>query len=96
MTADNVVKLGAKLSAPNPPSQNVIDELEDLLVRAKRGELRAIAYACVNLDRQTSTGWTEAPYSPEIMAAVCDLFYRFAMMRRESSEPNPVDSKPKA
>lgn len=48
---DNVVKLpGAEIVA-RVPEQTIIDRLEEMLAKAKRGEVTSIAFACV-LDRQ--------------------------------------------
>jgi hypothetical protein len=39
------------------PDQAIIDRLEDLLARARRGEVSALAYATVSPGGHKATGW---------------------------------------
>lgn len=43
--------------AKNTPEPDVVAVLEHLLQRAKDGDLQSLAYATVNADGTTGTGW---------------------------------------
>ncbi len=44
---------------PGEPVQCVVEMLEDLLARARTGDLRAIAWANVRRDGTAGTGWAK-------------------------------------
>lgn len=41
------------------PDKDVVAKLEDLLNRAKSGELKALAYVVVEVEGQVGTGWVQ-------------------------------------
>lgn len=45
-----------------PPDQGVIDYLEDLLERAKDGDIQAIATVTYHRGSYTGNGWAGVPY----------------------------------
>ena len=55
--------------APDTFVPEVVAELEQLLERARAGEIRAIGWAVVLRDRITDAEWTDSNYSPELFAA---------------------------
>lgn len=59
-------------SVPGEPEPGVVEALEYLLERAKRGDLTAVAYATVALSGAQATGWaggsgTRHPLASTIM-----------------------------
>lgn len=68
------------------PDQGVIDILENLLHRARKGDLRAIAYAIVNSDRSLGTGWAGASGSRDrVSSAIMILNSRYPLALVEDS-----------
>lgn len=68
------------------PDQGVIDILENLLHRAKTGNLRAIAYAIVNSDRSLGTGWAGAAGSRDrVSSAIMILNSRYPLALAQDS-----------
>lgn len=59
---DKVVSLFG--TAPGHPVPDVVRTLEELLERAKVGDVRAFAYANVRLDGTVGTGWALPDNSP--------------------------------
>jgi hypothetical protein len=63
------------------PDAAIIAFCEDLVVRAKSGEIRAIAVAMVNPGRVTADGWRRADHGAdcchELMAAITYLQLRY-------------------
>lgn len=64
------------------PDPEIIAFCEDLVERAKRGDIRAIAVAMVKPGRLTADGWRRtyqgADCCHELMAAITYLQHRFA------------------
>ena len=63
------------------PDEKIIAFCEDLVTRAKSGEIRAIAVAMVQSGRVTADGWRRADYGAdcchELMAAITYLQLRY-------------------
>lgn len=64
------------------PQEEVVALAEKILADAKSGQLRALAYVGAFPDGATIADWSaETGYSPQMMAAISDLFHRYAQMR---------------
>jgi hypothetical protein len=50
---------------PGVPVPEVVASLEGLLDRARRGEVRALAYAVANIDGTVGTGWEKPEDRPD-------------------------------
>lgn len=79
--ADNVVTLGNKpVYLPEEPVPEVVLQLESLLDRARKGEIRCIAFA-VATNEDFGAGWTtegteKATLKAKILAAASLLSFR--------------------
>lgn len=76
------------------PIDEVVKMCEKLLAQAKAGELRTMAVVCAYDDASTYADWTTTRFGNEMMAAVSDLFWRFAYARYDSTKrerPWPLD-----
>lgn len=84
--ADIVAMPGAADPVDREPVAKVVERLEWLLERAKRGEIRCLGFAVVNLEGTTGDGWApgRGPYSHELMASITDLQFRYARFRYEN------------
>lgn len=73
------------------PIEGVIEALEELLLAAKAGKIRAIAYATVAPGERTSFGWARGygQTAHQMMAAICDLSFACALERSDASR-NPL------
>lgn len=68
------------------PQESVVALAEKILADAKSGQLRALAYVGAFPDGATISDWAQnTSYSPQMMAAISDLFHRFAQMRLEAT-----------
>jgi hypothetical protein len=86
--SDTVVNLFGG-SPINQPSKGTIEELEALLARAKRGELRGVTYATVGRTGGISTGWYgEVDAHTLLISGVALLQYR--MCADEAAALKPV------
>ncbi len=94
MTAD-VVNLQAVVSR-DPPDELVIAEIEKLLDKARSGQLRCFAWAAVYPEWETGCDWTLGSYSAEMMAAISDLQFRYALMRYEARVAEGLPDTPPA
>jgi hypothetical protein len=69
------------------PCLEVIEFLEGLLEKAKRGEIQAIGVAYVRPDNVTGEGYSHNGYrGHDLMGAITDLFYRACRVRYESKD----------
>jgi hypothetical protein len=79
----------AKLS-DEQPDPAIIEFCEDLVARAKSGQIRAIAVAMVKPGRLTADGWRRSDYGPEIahelMASITYLQLRYGSQINATSE----------
>lgn len=77
-----IIGLDRKRVAPGPeePVPDVVDQLCDLLIRAQKGEIRAIGFAIVQRDNVVSTAYATGSDATdhELMAAITYLQFRFA------------------
>jgi hypothetical protein len=55
MTTSNVKPFAV---AKNTPVPEVVEQLESILAKAKRGEIRAVAFSYVRVGYRTSFGWS--------------------------------------
>lgn len=81
----DVVKLQVVQTVPEPDGE-IIAVIEDLLARAKSGDLQAIAYCTVSDDGVVGTGWagTDGTRHPLGMAvSILSVRYPTAVMRHE-------------
>lgn len=60
-----------------PPSEELIAKLEELLDAARSGYLRAIGYAMVDRDRGIGTGWAGRADHHDMTAGVNKLAFRY-------------------
>ena len=70
------------------PVQKIVEQLERLLDRAKRGDIRAFAYAVVREGFWTEEGSVSAddePVGPALIAAASILQTRLVMSKLEDS-----------
>lgn len=71
------------------PDQEIIDKLDELLDRAKRGELTGIAYAMVRPNGAVGTGWVgENCSSNDMLGAVAALQVRYVRSWEEGADDN--------
>lgn len=79
-------------SLAEQPDQNIVVFCEDLLARAKCGEIRGIAVAVVKPGKLVIDGWQSSSNGRdcchELMAAICYLHARYvaAVNERSTSE----------
>lgn len=89
-TSDHAVALDQQ------PQADVIAFIEDLLARAKRGEIQAIAIAVVDPGKHTGDGWRCAVSASmhDLMASVTYLQNRMAARTnaRDQADPAPKPS----
>lgn len=81
-----VVSLPKKIE--NPPVQSIVEQLERLLERAKRGDIRAFAYAAVRPAFWVEEGSVSArdePVGPALIGAVAMLQARLIHDKLEDS-----------
>lgn len=84
----NIVALG-RIVATNEPVQDIIEELEMLLARAKVGELRAFAYAHVDGGSFSSTGWVAGTVDAVVLVgAVTRLHYKLNKSWDDAASPD--------
>ena len=62
------------------PDPVVIAYVEDILARAKTGELRAIAVACVYRARVMGSGWTSTEEVSRLKGEIAQLLHDFCVM----------------
>ena len=76
-------------SPDEQPEPNVIAFCEDLVIRAKAGQIRAIAVALVEPGRTTADGWRRSEHGAdcahELMAAITYLQLRYGNQVNEDS-----------
>lgn len=73
---DNVVPFGTQ-AQPGEPVPDVLATLEELLRRARTGDIRALAYATVTEGRVLGSGWTGvAGTRNDLVASVTLLSHR--------------------
>lgn len=67
---DNVIDLhrakATNTTAKNPPNQNLVDVLEDLLQQAKEGQLRTLIAVGLCADGDIVDGWFTDPHAEHI------------------------------
>ena len=74
----------ASKAAGEQPNKVLVERLEELLQKAKTGEVQGMAVAYVTTSNRASTMWPSlghAKYSQTLAAAVSDLFFSFYKMR---------------
>lgn len=75
------------------PCQEVIEFLEGILEKAKRGEIQAIAIAYVRPDDVTGQAYSHnGKLGHTMTAAVCDLFYRICAVRYDTPDADSFNS----
>lgn len=77
MSADIIAPFN-RSPVPVDPDQGVIDTLESLLERARKGEIAAIAYATLEPNGTVGTAWTGDGSSNLMLDAVSGLQVRYA------------------
>lgn len=90
MSAEILTLPGQPLQTPrsSEPQPDVIAFIEALLVRAKSGDIQAIAVATVLNAEETGDGWKpgKTAYSHQLMAAIGDLQFRYARRRHSGND----------
>ena len=75
MSESNIIPLG-RVTATNEPVQDIIDALEDLLERARAGEIRTLAYAHIDGGAVSTTGWVSGTVDAGLLVgAIARLQY---------------------
>lgn len=75
MSESNVIPLG-RIVATNEPITEVITTLEELLERARAGEIRTFAYAIVDGGNASITGWVSGTVNAAMLVgAISRLQY---------------------
>lgn len=72
----NVVNLAGK-PASIAGNLDLIDQLEELLERAKAGNITAMGFAFVNVDGSISTRWSGGDQTIPMIAAISRLQHEF-------------------
>jgi hypothetical protein len=73
------------------PNEGIIEDIQELLVRAKRGEIRAIAWTRMNMAGDISTGWNgDAGTRNGLGFAVNVLCSKYVERALECTEPEPA------
>lgn len=80
----SVVKLGTERLLPGEVNNDLVEELEDLTERARRGEIIGLAWAGLTGNRHIISGW-DGPGGTifDMGAAVMCLHSRYAEYLRE-------------
>lgn len=75
---------------PDKPVPEVVDYLTDLLMRAQKGEIRAIGFAIVHRGNVVSTAYArgEDATDHELMAAITYLQFRVAAKKNCNCVPH--------
>ena len=85
----------AKSAIDEQPDSGIIEFCEDLVTRAKAGQIRAIAVALVKPGRAPADGWKRAEHSAdcahELMASITYLQLRYGGQINKNDE---VDESP--
>jgi hypothetical protein len=66
-----------------PPNQDVIQFLERALEDARAGQLRAMGYVLVDVNRAISTSWVGSADHHDMTAGVHTLAYRYMAAGRD-------------
>lgn len=74
---DNVIKIVSK-SKTDTVNQELVDQLEVLMDRAKSGDIVGLAYAGVTMDGHGTMGWTDGGHDFALMGMVTVMANRFA------------------
>jgi hypothetical protein len=86
MSESNVIPLG-RIVATNEPVQDIIDTLEELLERARAGEIRTLAYAHVDGGMVSTTGWVSGTVDAAMLVgAIARLQYNACKTWSEAGE----------
>jgi hypothetical protein len=86
---NNVVPLG-RIVGTNEPVQDVIEELEMLLERARAGEIRAIAYALVDGGGISTTSWVIGTVEAAVLVGgIARLQYNACKAWDDVGPPHP-------
>lgn len=56
---------------------DMVARLEDLLVRAKAGELSSVAFAWVERDGTTGSDFSKAPYASQLAGSISALQFKY-------------------
>lgn len=84
MTAEVHTIHGGKATLPGEPDADVVECIEMLLDRAKRGDLVGIAYAAVHNNGEQATGWVGgAGTRHSIGTSIMILFQRYTVALRD-------------
>lgn len=67
-------------ATPDAPDQRVVEEIEALLERARRGEISALAYATIDRSDTVGTAWVGGRRVNGLSAGIAQIFYRFHAM----------------
>jgi hypothetical protein len=66
-----------------PQSAECVTLLEEYLAKAQAGEISCIAFAAVDRDGQSVTGWTASPSFAALLGSVARLSHRMNTERDE-------------
>ena len=75
----NIIKMGTERLLPGEINDDLVEAIESLLDRAKKGELKALAWAGVTGNEHLVTGWEGAGGTMfNVAAGISCLNHRYA------------------
>jgi hypothetical protein len=79
MTVVHLPGVDSGKTVSSQPQGDLVKKLEEILEKAKTGEVQAVAFAVIGDDRSIATSWAGGFVVNELMSAVSWLYFRYGL-----------------